>query len=160
MKATLFATAIVLMCGTACSQKAANETKDAGTAAVNATVDASKTAADKIGEASKEAAQKTAEVSRDVAQKTVEASKDVAQKTKEGAAIVGEAAKDGWITTKISAKFVDERLLKGSKIDVDTKDNVVTLKGTVQSAAAKTRAADIASGTEGVKRVVNLLIIS
>ena len=71
----------------------------------------------------------------------------------------GEAITDGWITTKVSAKFVDEKLLKGSNINVDTEDHVVTLKGTVGSDAAKARAVEIAGNTEGVVRVVNQLVV-
>ena len=59
----------------------------------------------------------------------------------------------------MSAKFVDEKLLKGSNIDVDTKDHVVTLKGTVRSDAAKARAVEIARNTEGVVNVVNQLVV-
>jgi osmotically-inducible protein OsmY len=42
---------------------------------------------------------------------------------------------------------------------VDTSDHVVTLSGAVKSGGAKTRAVEIAEGTEGVKRVVNQLIV-
>jgi hyperosmotically inducible protein len=71
----------------------------------------------------------------------------------------GEVITDGWITTKVSAKFVDEKLLKGSSINVDTKDHAVTLKGTVGSDAAKARAVEIARNTDGVVRVVNQLVV-
>jgi hyperosmotically inducible protein len=66
---------------------------------------------------------------------------------------------DAWITSKLKVKMVDEPALKGSDINVDTSDHVVTLKGTVPSAAGKTRAAELAKNTEGVKRVINQLII-
>ena len=55
--------------------------------------------------------------------------------------------------------FLGEDSLKGSKIDVDTKDNVVTLSGTVTNAAGKARAEALAKDTDGVKRVVNNLKI-
>ena len=60
---------------------------------------------------------------------------------------------------RLKSKFVDEKLLKDSDINVDTNDKVVTLKGTVMSSAGRTRAEEIANGTEGVKRVVNLLVV-
>ena len=56
--------------------------------------------------------------------------------------------------------FLGDDLLKGSDINVDVKDNVVTLKGTVKNAAARTRAVALASDTEGVKRVVDQLIVA
>ena len=83
----------------------------------------------------------------------------VAEKTKEVAEATGAAVTDGWITTKVKAKFSDETTLNGSSINVDTSDHVVTLSGAVVSGAAKTRAVAIAEGTEGVKRVVNQLVV-
>ena len=38
---------------------------------------------------------------------------------------------DAWITTKVKTNFVNEDLLKGSDINVDSNNHVVTLKGTV-----------------------------
>jgi osmotically-inducible protein OsmY len=67
---------------------------------------------------------------------------------------------DVWITTKLKADFVGEEALKGSNINVDTNNYTVTLKGTVTSAAGKTRAAEIAKTTKGVRSVVNLLTIA
>jgi hyperosmotically inducible protein len=82
-----------------------------------------------------------------------------AEKTKEVAVATGAALSDGWITTKVKAKFADETVLKGNDINVDTTDHVVTLSGGVPSAMAKERAVEIAGGTEGVKRVVNQLVV-
>jgi hyperosmotically inducible protein len=124
---------------------------------------AAKSGADKAIDATKRAGEKTAEVTKDAAVATGEKTKEVAvataKKTKEVASATGEAITDGWITTKLKAKFVDESLLKDSDINVDTNDHVVTLKGTVASSAAKARAAVIAGETEGVKRVVNQLVV-
>jgi hyperosmotically inducible protein len=83
----------------------------------------------------------------------------VAEKTKEVAEATGAAVSDGWITAKVKAKFADETSLNGSSISVDTTDRVVTLSGVVVSNASKTRALEIAGGTEGVKRVVNQLVV-
>jgi osmotically-inducible protein OsmY len=54
---------------------------------------------------------------------------------------------------------VGEDTLKHSKINVDTKNNVVTLSGTVTSLAGKNRAAQLARQTDGVKNVINNLTI-
>jgi hyperosmotically inducible periplasmic protein len=48
----------------------------------------------------------------------------------------------------------------GLKIDVDTTEGVVTLKGSVSSAAEKKRAVEIAKETEGVKSVKDDLKIT
>ncbi len=98
------------------------------------------------------------------ADRAVDATKDAVATvgTEAGAAVsaTGEAITDAWITTKVHALFVDEPLLKESKIDVDTTDHVVTLTGTVASEAGKARAEVIAFGAEGVKRVVNQLRVA
>ena len=91
--------------------------------------------------------------------KTKKVVKKAGHETKEGLSKTGEVITDGWITTHVKAKFVGEDLLKGSDIDVDTKDNVVTLKGTVPSAAARARAVHEAKEVEGVHSVVNHLTI-
>jgi hyperosmotically inducible protein len=83
----------------------------------------------------------------------------VAEKTKEVAVATSAAVTDGWITAKLKAKFADETMLNGSSINVDTTDHVVTVSGAVLSGAAKTRAVEIADGSEGVKRVVNQLVV-
>ena len=129
--------------GAACTQKAADENF----------ADATRDVAQRTADKTKEIAGKTAD-------KTTEIAGDIATKTKELSATTGEAITDAWITTKVSAKFVDETLLNGSHINVDTDNQVVTLRGTVTSAAAKSRAAAIAGGTEGVTRVVNQLVVA
>jgi hyperosmotically inducible periplasmic protein len=124
--------------------KAEAKTKDAAKATKDATKDA--------GKATKDATVKGAEKTKDAAAKTGE-------KTKDAVATTGEVINDAWITSKVSTDFVNEDTLKGSDINVDTKDHVVTLKGTVVSAAGKARAEEIAKTTKGVKRVVNTLTI-
>jgi hyperosmotically inducible periplasmic protein len=79
--------------------------------------------------------------------------------TKDVASTTGEVITDTWITARVSARFVEETLLQGDDINVDTTDHAVTLKGTVRSHVAKARAAAIAGGTEGVSRVVNQLVV-
>ena len=73
-------------------------------------------------------------------EKTKDGVEKVVDKTKEGLSKTGEVITDGWITTRVHSKFVGEDLLKDSDISVDTKDHVVTLHGTVMSAAGRARA--------------------
>jgi osmotically-inducible protein OsmY len=96
---------------------------------------------------------------KEAAKATKDATVKAGEKTKDAVATTGEVINDAWITSKISSDFVNEDTLKGSDINVDTKDHVVTLKGTVASAAGKARAEQIAKTTSGVKRVVNTLTI-
>ncbi len=93
------------------------------------------------------------------AEKTKEGAEKVVDKTKEGLGKAGEAITDGWITTRVKSKFIGEDLLKDSDIKVDTTDHVVTLRGTVRSAAGRARAVAQAKEVEGVHRVVDQLTI-
>ena len=116
------------------------------------TKDATVKGAEKTKDATVKGAEKTKDATVKGAEKTGKATKDVAGTT-------GEVIDDAWITTKIKTDFVNEDTLKGSDINVDTNDHVVTLKGTVASAAGKARAEEIAKKTKGVHRVVDALTI-
>src|SRR5688572_6804568 len=70
------------------------------------------------------------------------------------------AIKDGWLVMKVHSEFVNEDVLSGSNIDVDVKGGVVTLQGTVPSAAARARALELAKKNDGVKSVVDQLKIA
>jgi len=85
--------------------------------------------------------------------------KSLGDKMKSGMSKTGEKIDDAWITTKVNWFFVGEDTLKDSHINVDTKNNVVTLNGTVTNLAGKNRAAQLARQTDGVKSVVNNLTI-
>jgi len=92
-------------------------------------------------------------------EKTKDGAEKVGGKTKEGLSKTGEVITDAWITSRVHSKFVGEDLLKDSSIDVDTKDHVVTLNGTVMTAAARARAVAEAKEVEGVKSVVDHLTV-
>jgi osmotically-inducible protein OsmY len=94
------------------------------------------------------------------AKATGTAGKTVGEKTKDAAMDVGGNVNDGLITTKLKADFVNEDSLKGSEINADTNNHIVTLKGTVTSAAGRARAVEIAKTTKGVSRVIDLLTIA
>lgn len=68
--------------------------------------------------------------------------------------------KDGWLVMKVHSEMVDEDVLSGSDIDVDVKNGVVTLQGTVPSEAARARAIAVARANDGVKNVVDQLKIA
>lgn len=83
-------------------------------------------------------------------EKATEATADALAKT-------GEIASDTWITAKLKAKLTTDDAVDGSDIEVTTRDNRVTLKGTVPSEAARAAALRIARETDGVKTVVDKL---
>jgi osmotically-inducible protein OsmY len=90
---------------------------------------------------------------------TPDADKTLAERSKAGLSKTGAKIDDAWITTKVKWFFIGEDTLKNSDINVDTSDKVVTLKGTVATAAGKARAEALAKQTEGVTRVVNDLTV-
>lgn len=67
----------------------------------------------------------------------------------------GAYVDDAWITTKVKSEMVADSDVKAHKIDVDTKNGVVTLTGTVESWQEASKAADIARGIKGVTAVEN-----
>ena len=90
----------------------------------------------------------------DAAQAKARESARAAEPKAEGAV---EAVGDAGITAKVKTKFLADTKISGLKIDVDTTDNVVTLSGTVPSAAERAHAVSVAKDTDGVKSVVNKL---
>lgn len=69
----------------------------------------------------------------------------------------GEALGDAGLTTKIKSKMALDDLVQARRIDVDTKDGVVTLTGVVGSEAERQRAVQLAKDTRGVRSVVDRL---
>ncbi len=116
-------------------------------------------AAEKTKEGVNKAVDKTKEGGEKAWEKTKEGAGAVADKTKEGLSKTGEVITDGWILSRVKMKFVGEDVLKGSDINVDVKDHVVTLSGTVPSAAARARAIEQAKEVEGVHQVMDRLTI-
>jgi osmotically-inducible protein OsmY len=70
------------------------------------------------------------------------------------------AQSDPGITSAVKSKMAADDTVKAYRIDVDTKDRVVTLSGAVDTPAARERAVEIARGTEGVQDVVDRLTIT
>ena len=71
----------------------------------------------------------------------------------------GRAMSDTAITASIKTDLIKDPDLSALKIDVDTKDGVVTLQGLADNEAAKQRAEKMASAVKGVKEVRNFLTI-
>lgn len=93
------------------------------------------------------------EEAREADAKTDEAQR----KAGETADDVGDAAANAALTSLVKTKFLADTTISGLRIDVDSKNGVVTLTGTVPSAAEKNRALKVARETEGVKSVVDRL---
>jgi hypothetical protein len=84
---------------------------------------------------------------------------EVGAKTAEAANRAGDVLSDGALTAKIKSKMTLDDLVKARTIDVSTTNKVVTLNGTVSSAAEHERALQLAKETAGVARVVDKLSV-
>ena len=70
---------------------------------------------------------------------------------------IGTGLDDGWLWTKTRFDLAAVDDLRDSTINVDVENAVVTLSGTVASAAQKAKAESTAKAVEGVKSVKNML---
>jgi hyperosmotically inducible protein len=77
----------------------------------------------------------------------------------EAAGKMGEKVDDAAITTELKTKLIADTQVAARTINVDTKDGVVTLKGTVKSAEERDKAIQIARDTRGVQRVDDQLTV-
>jgi hyperosmotically inducible protein len=66
---------------------------------------------------------------------------------------VGEHVDDAVITASVKTRLLDDPLVKGLKIDVDTRSGVVFLTGNVRSQEELDRAVEVARATDHVKDV-------
>ena len=80
-----------------------------------------------------------------------------AKEAKDAGRTIGTGANDGWLWTKTRAALATTAGLRDSTVNVDVSNEVVTLTGTVATAAQKTQAETVAKGIEGVKSVTNNL---
>lgn len=76
-----------------------------------------------------------------------------------GSSTIGQGVNDSWIWFKTKSALATTDDLRDSTINVDVVDDVITLKGTVASAAQKTQAETVAKTIEGQKGVKNQLTV-
>ena len=72
---------------------------------------------------------------------------------------VGGAINDAAITSDVRARLLADADVNGQRIDVDTRDRVVTLSGTVATLAQKSRAGELAGKAGNVIRVEDNLLV-
>jgi hyperosmotically inducible periplasmic protein len=72
---------------------------------------------------------------------------------------IGCSSSDPGLTTSVKARLAADDTAKALKIDVDTKDRVVTLTGEVRTSEEEAKALQIARGTKGVTDVVDHLSV-
>ena len=72
---------------------------------------------------------------------------------------LGETVTDSGITMSVKSRLLDDPQVKGLQIDVDTRDGVVFLTGSVGSDAEKEKAIQLAKETKGVRDVQSNLTL-
>jgi hypothetical protein len=77
-----------------------------------------------------------------------------------GSSTIGSGANDSWLWFKTRAALMTTSDLRESTVNVDVVNDVVTLKGTVETAAQKTKAEQVAKDIDGVKSVKNELKVA
>ncbi len=76
-----------------------------------------------------------------------------------GSSTIGSGANDSWLWFKTRAALMTTDDLRESTINVDVENDVITLRGTVGSAAQKAAAEKAAKAIEGQKGVKNQLLV-
>jgi hyperosmotically inducible protein len=94
---------------------------------------------------------------KDAARETGAKTDEAQKKAGDAADRAGDVIADAALTSAVKTKFLADTTISGLRIDVDSKNGVVTLTGTVRSADEKNRALKIARETDGVKSVVDRL---
>ena len=73
---------------------------------------------------------------------------------------VGQKVDDATILSKVKTKLGTERAKNLVSVNVDVKDGIVHLKGTVPTDTDKKEAERLAMSTDGVKQVMNDLVVA
>jgi len=83
----------------------------------------------------------------------------VEARAKDAATSAGKLIDDSAITAQITTRLARDADLSAIKIDVDTKDGAVILRGPAPTDAARQRASELARGVDGVRSVDNQLTV-
>jgi len=91
---------------------------------------------------------------------TTPAVKKGAKAVKDGTAKAVDVVTDASLLTAVKTRLMTDDVARATSIDVKADEGVVTIAGTVPTAADKTRIGALVDHTTGVKRVVNDLTVS
>ncbi len=155
--ATLAAAFITLALGSACTR---TDERTAGQQLDAAVAKAEKRSDDATAAAKKELAQArtSTEAAADKAGAALgKAADTVTGKIDSAAGTVGSKVADAGITASVNAELAKDPALSALRINVDTTNGLVLLKGTAPDRAARDRATRLAAGVKGVNRVDNQL---
>ena len=112
-----------------------------------------------VGEDVKGVAKASEKAVKDIGQATVDLGDKARKSLEDVTSKAGEGGQDAWITTKVKGEL--SRVgLDPLHVHVDTDRNVVTLTGTVESAADVSKAVGTAKAVKGVVAVQNHLFVT
>ena len=83
-----------------------------------------------------------------------------AKEAKQAGRSIGTGLNDGWLWVKVRYELAAADDLADSTINVDVNNGVVTLSGTVPTAAQKAKAEQIAKSVEGITSVKNQITVA
>lgn len=115
--------------------------------------DDDRTVGQRVDDGIAQAEQKSAEINAEARQAGQAASAAASRATE----AVSAKTRDVGITAEMNAKLAQDRQLSALRIDVDTNEGRVTLRGSAPTLAARERATEIARGIDGVVGVANEL---
>jgi len=87
------------------------------------------------------------------------AGNNAAQSTERAATDVSDKVKDAAITSAVNAKLAEDKGLSAMRINVDTVNGRVSLRGSAPDAPSRERAQTLASAVDGVVSVDNQLVV-
>lgn len=111
------------------------------------------------GQSQSTAAEQMAQAGRSAADAAKDAGQSAANATANAADQASNKVADALITTSVNAELAKDPKLSSLRIDVDTADGRVALKGTAPDAESKARAEQLAMGVKGVVSVDNQLTV-
>lgn len=161
-KSLLAVSAAALVLGLAACDRADDRTAATHESATSQTEQVAKDSRDQTRETAREAREESRETRKDAREATAstDAAMDrAAQDTRAMGAAGAGKVDDASITAKVNAALAADRELSALRVDVDTRDGVVTLSGPAPTASAKERAAELALKVKGVASVNNQLTI-
>ena len=88
---------------------------------------------------------------------TRDMARDARDKAKSMGDKVGASLDDAWLYSKIETKLATNSQTPARKINVDVSNHIVTLRGQVDSVAAKQEVDKVVQETDGVERVRDLI---
>lgn len=104
-------------------------------------------------------ADKTEDTAKKVGEETKDVAKTGAEKTENATKTAAKAVTDESVTTAVKARLETDKVARNSAIDVDVKSRIVTISGSVPTAADKKRIGRLVAHTTGVKSVENKLTV-